>query len=357
VRYDVVVVGGGSAGCVLAARLSEDDRRRVLLLEAGPDYPTVADLPSDVADARMPTVGHDWGFVSVTDELGRSTELPRARLMGGCSSTNAVFAMRGWPADFEAWAQAGGAGWSFADLLPVFRASEADAEFADEWHGAAGPVPIGRTAVSDLAPLQRAFLDAAVACGHALVEDHNRPGAVGAGPAPRNVKGTLRMSTALTHLAPARDRPNLDIGADVLVDRVELVGGRAGGVRFADGEVVDANRVVLAAGSYASPAILMRSGIGAAEHLREHGIDVAVDLAGVGATLVDHPLVAVDLPTRGGVGGAALQVMLTMRSSMAPADDPPDLHLFAAGPFDNPVVPSGGVFGVGTGLLAPRSLY
>src|SRR5204863_8714474 len=141
-----VVVGGGSAGCVLAARLSADGARRVLLLEAGPDYPTIADLPTDVADATQPTVDHDWGFVSEPDEHGRTIPLPRGRLMGGCSATNAAFMLRGWPDDYDGWAAAGNAGWSFADLLPVFRAVETDEDFTDEWHGTTGPIPITRPA-------------------------------------------------------------------------------------------------------------------------------------------------------------------------------------------------------------------
>ena len=353
--YDVVVVGGGSAGCVLAARLSEDDRCRVLLLEAGPDYPTMADLPADVADASVPTTEHDWGFLSEPDDAERSIPLPRARLMGGCSATNATFMLLRWAADYDSWADAGNDGWSFEDLLPLFRSVEADADFSDEWHGGTGPIPVRRTAIDDLAPMQRAFLDAAAAAGHQVVEDQNRPGVIGVGPVPRNVRDGIRMSTALTHIGPARSRSNLEIRAQVTVDRVELAGERACGVRLVGGEVIEAARVVLAAGAYASPAILMRTGIGPAVHLREVGVRVAVELPGVGHGLTDHPLVSVDLPTAGGDVGAKFQVMLIMRSPLADLNSPPDLHLFAAGPFDSPEIPSGGVFGIVTGLLAPRS--
>ncbi|MDI2128975.1 GMC family oxidoreductase [Yinghuangia seranimata] len=353
--YDVVVVGAGSAGCVLAARLSEDERRSVLLVEAGPDYPSVADLPADVADGTRPTVAHDWGFVSEPDEAGRSVPLPRARLVGGCSATNAAFLLRGWPADYDAWAAAGNPGWSFAELLPVFRAVEADADFADRWHGGDGPIPVRRPSPQELSPLQHAFVRAAETAGHAVVEDHNRPGAAGIGPMPRNVRDGLRMSTSLTHLAAARDRSGLTVRADAVVDRVELSGTRACGVRLVGGAVVEAARVVLAAGSYGSPAILWRSGVGPADRLRALGLPVALDLPGVGANLADHPLVAVDLPTAPGFRGPVFQALLTMRSARAPRDGPPDLHLFAAGPFDDAASPTGGVFGIVTGLMAPRS--
>ena len=353
--HDVIVVGGGTAGCVMASRLSENPDRDVLLVEAGPDYPGVADLPPDIADGSGPTFSHDWGFAAEPVEGGRGTRLPRGRLIGGCSATNAAFLFRGWPADYDAWAAMGNGGWSFAEVLGTIRAIEADADFADEWHGRSGPVPVTRPVPADLAELQMAFLDTAVSAGHARVDDHNRPGAVGVGPAPRNVREGRRMSTALTHLAPARGRANLTVRAGTLVDRIELSGSRATGVRLAGGEILAADRVVLTAGSYAGPAILLRSGIGPAADLRALGLPMVADLPGVGANLIDHPLVAVDLPAATGSSGPRFQVMLSMRTSRAGADDPPDLHLFPAGPFEVPNSPSGAVFGIVTGLLSVRS--
>ena len=354
---DVAVVGGGSAGCVLAGRLSEDEETTVLLIEAGPDGTDVADLPSDVIDASEPTVGHDWGYVSEPDAAGRSVALPRARLMGGCSATNACFALRGAPADYDGWARLGLTEWTFEEVLPFFCRLEADADFHDPWHGADGPIPIRRHRPEELNPNQRAFIEAAVTSGLPYVEDHNRPGAVGVGPTPRNARGGMRMSTAVTYLAAARGRSNLTVRADATVDRLEVKHGRVSGVRLIGGELIAAGAVVLAAGAYASPAILARSGIGPAERLAAIGLDVIVDLPGVGENLIDHPLIAVDLPTHPGVRGPRFQAVATVRSPLAAADGAPDLHLFVAGPFDVPsdVSPSGAIFAIVAGLIGPRS--
>jgi choline dehydrogenase len=181
---------------------------------------------------------------------------------------------------------------------------------------------------------------------------------MGVGPRPRNVADGVRMSTALAYLAAARHRPNLVIRDQAMVDGVEVVTGRAMGVRLVGGETVAAGAVILAAGAYASPAILARSGIGPAGELGRLGVDVVVDLPGVGENLIDHNLVAVDLACAPGMAtGPRFQTVMTLRSSLAPTGGPPDLHIFAAGPFDVPsdFSPTGAVFGVVVGLVAPRS--
>src|SRR5580693_1425933 len=233
---DVLVVGSGSAGCVLAARLSEDPACEVTLLKAGPDLAGAAGLPPDVVDASEPALTHDWGYAAEPDRLGRCIALPRAKLIGGCSATNGCFALRGAPADYDGWAAMGNPGWSFGEVLPFFRRLEADADFGDEWHGTQGPLPIRRHPPAELNPVQAAFIEAACAGGLAYVADHNRPGAVGVGPMPRNARAGVRMSTALAYLAAARGRPNLTVRGGAMADRIEVRGGTATGVHLAAGQ-------------------------------------------------------------------------------------------------------------------------
>lgn len=355
-RFDVVIAGGGSAGCVLASRLSEDSSCEVLLIEAGPDHVDARQLPLDVLDAAQPTVDHDWGYSADVD-LDRGIAVPRARIMGGCSATNACFAQRGSPHGYDSWAALGIPGWSFADAIDDFRRLEADQDFTGEWHGVDGPIPIRRLSRNELNAVQAAFIDATVALGHSYVEDHNHPDAVGVGPSPRTAIDGVRMSTAMTYLARARGRVNLKIWPDSLIDRVTFDGNRATGIRFADGRSVEADRVILASGAYGSPSILMRSGIGPSEDLEQLGIPVLLDRAGVGANLSDHALLSVDLPTRPSPGPSRFGVHATMKSSVSAGSEPPDLMLFTAGPFDADAsqMPGGAAFGIVVGLMAPRS--
>ena len=318
---DVVVVGAGAAGCVVARRLA-DVGRRVVLLEAGPDL-RFATEPDARDGWNLPTVP-DWGYTAGPPRDGGPRKVRRGRLIGGTSWLTR-FAVRGSRADFDAWGASGNPGWAFDDVLPAFRRLERDAEFGRAaWHGDAGPVPITRYPDRTRSPIHEAALDALVALGFDPVDDHNAPDAIGVGPMPMSSQDGVRDTTADAYLPREATPPDLVIRPDSEVDRVIVQSGRVTGVRLVDGSVVAAEQVVVAAGTYSSPGILMRSGIGPADHLGSCGIDVVVDLPGVGSNLADHPGTELDSRWRGSAPDPPpLHSIATFRSSLAqtPAPD------------------------------------
>ena len=301
--YDDIIVGGGSAGAVLAARLSEQPSRRILLLEAGPDYATLESTPDDLQDAwRMSLQAHDWGL-SAEAVPGRTILYPRGRVIGGSSSVNAAIALRGVPADYDEWAALGNDTWSWAAVLPSFRRLEDDREGSEELHGRGGPITIDRWRREELIPTQLAFSDVCRRLGFAEVADHNHPQATGVGPFPQNRRGRLRVSTAIAYLLATRQRQNLTIRPHCLVDRVLVEHDRAVGLELdvrGERETIRGRRITIAAGAIGTPAILLRSGIGARGPLLELGIEPLVDLPGVGANLIDHPVTRVLLVPKPG---------------------------------------------------------
>ena len=327
---DVIVVGAGAAGCVVARRLA-DRGRRVLLLEGGSAPPSP--IPDDWRDGwRLPTIP-DWGYMSEPVGTTDGKKLRRGRVLGGTSWLTR-FAVRGSSADFDDWATSGDAGWTFDEILPVFRRIEADAEFGERpWHGADGPIPITRYPGLGRSPIHEAAIAAFEGVGIPSVDDHNAPGAVGAGPMPMSSRGGWRVTTADAYL-PAGERPaDLEIRMDVSVASVLVEGGRAIGVRVADGTLIAAGDVVVACGTYGSPTLLLRSGIGPAHHLSQLGIPITQELPGVGSNLADHPGVELDSGWHGsGVKGPVLHTIATLRSSWADPVGAPDLMFWVSDP-------------------------
>jgi choline dehydrogenase len=349
---EVAIVGGGAAGCVLARRLA-DRGWSVMLLEAGPDPRTDAG-PALLDGWRNPTGPEwtaDWGLQSEPDAAGSTVKLRRGRLLGG-TSWLARFAVRGHPADFGAWAARGNTGWSFDDVLPSFRRLEADAEFGDApWHGDAGPMAINRYRSFGRSAIHDAAVEAFADLGFPTVDDHNAPGAVGVGPMPMSTRDGRRVTTLQAYLQREPPPASLTIRADRPVDRVLIEGGRALGVRLVDGSVVRADLVILCAGTYGSPPLLMRSGVGPGAHLAEIGIDVVVDLPGVGGNLADHPGTDLDVGFSGDATcEAPRHTIATWRSRSQPADASPDLMFWVGEPSEGD-----GRFYLDPVLLKPES--
>lgn len=334
-KADVVVVGGGTAGCVVAGRLAERGGRSVVLLEAGPDYGPCdpSKWPADLLDHRWFALSHDWGLQN-SGLYGRpGMPLERARVIGGSSSHNGCAVVWGCASDYDAWEAAGDATWSGAALRPHF-------ERATKQLGTYTP------SREELGPFHAAAMDSAIAAGYTELADFNdMRGGTGISANPVNIRGPIRWNAAFAYLDPARGSPELTIVGDALADRIVVDGGRAVAVEvLMDGERhrIEGGEIVLTAGAFCSPAILLRSGIGPADDLRALGIGVQRDLPGVGRNLQDHagyvmtyagtPAMRDALREFVSAGGISRDEGTTLRArSSHSLDAGYDIHIYALG--------------------------
>lgn len=283
---DVVVVGGGSAGSTVAGTLVERSSMQVVLLEAGPDYGAKASgsWPEGLLDPAIMTFSHDWGYSGTVN--GREVNFPRAKVLGGCSAINGAAVVHGSRHDYDGWAAAGNTGWRADDLTPLF---------ASAWEH----LNVAMVGLDELTPFQKLCMDAIAATGIPIVADlNNLDENCGVAPFPTNTdRGGVRMNTAFGYIDPLRDNERLTVVGDAPVERVLIGNGRAQGVvaRIGGNEVeIRAPRIVVCGGAYGSPALLLRSGIGPAEHLAGAGVQTLHELPGVGENLHDQPTVQVD---------------------------------------------------------------
>lgn len=289
--FDYVIIGGGSAGCVLANRLTEDSACRVLLLEAGSkDSNPYIHIP--VGFAKMTTGPLTWGLKTAPQKHANNREIPyaQARVLGGGSSINAEIFTRGTPMDYDRWANDEGCdGWAFKDVQKYFLRSEGNDTLSGEYHGTDGPLGVSNL---NPQPLTRAFVRSCQEMGMPYNPDFNGAVQEGAGAYQTTIRNARRCSAAVGYLRPVMKRKNLVVATGCLTNRILFTGNRATGVEYVQNGTIKTVRatseVLVTSGAIGSPKLLMLSGIGPAEHLKSHGIDVVHDAAGVGQNLSDH---------------------------------------------------------------------
>lgn len=326
---DTLVIGGGTGGAAFAATLAAHSGETVLLIEAGPDYGPRSEghWPADMLDARSIPLSHDYDLHTASTAGEGALDLPRARILGGCSAHNGCTASIGARFDYDEWAAQGNAGWTADEVNPLL-----------EW--VRDKFQVRRYQMGDLTPPQHAFVEAGIHSGLPFADDLDTlEAAEGIGPMPVNVtRDGVRYNSAFAFLDPVRDQPNFSILANSTVTRIHIEGGVATGafVQHPNGvSFIAAARVVLAAGAYHSPALLLRSGIGPADELSELGIAVEIDLPGVGKHLLDHACVQLDFAGQPGLVEELASLpwnpdeQTVGRAKSSRCDDGPyDIHVF-----------------------------
>jgi len=302
-KFDYIIVGAGSAGCVLANRLTQDPGCNVLLIEAG-KRPTglLRDMPAALFKMMAGRPDLNWNFVSEPEAglCGRTLPVPRGKTLGGSSQINGLVYARGHWRDYEDWAQSGASGWDYRGVLPYFRRMESSWAGSNEFRGAEGP--LGVSSPTDAALMYDIYRDAASQAGYPVTDDYHGRQAEGFTRIELTTRRGRRSSTLLAYLADAMKRPNLTVVSDAQTTQMLIERGRANGVEYVQNgrpqKVHCEREVLLSAGAYGSPQILMLSGIGPADELRENGITPLVDLPGVGKNLMEHPLVWIHFQAR-----------------------------------------------------------
>jgi len=344
--YDYIIVGAGSAGCVLANRLTEDPHTCVLLLEAGgPDNKKEVHIPA--AFAKLFKSPCDWAYSTEPQENlnGRQLFWPRGKLLGGSSSMNAMIYIRGHRQDFDRWCESGNEGWSFDDVLPYFKAAEHQERGENEYHGTGGPLNIADLRLVN--PLSHAFVEAGTELGFPSNKDFNGAEQEGFGIYQVTQKGGKRCSAAAAYLKPALRRSNLTVRTGAHVTRLLVEGKRVTGVEYilnGRAENVEASKeVILSGGAINSPQLLMLSGIGDAERLKQAGISTVLDLPGVGENLQDHLFVAVAYSCTQPVSLANAETLRNLANYL----------LFKKGPLTSNVAEAGAFVKTDSSLPAP----